>query len=218
MATWVTHFRIAEELLKEGYPVSKVDFLVGNIGPDCGLRGEDGKFTPSKEITHFEIDGIINSDSFYQQYLSNEMDGSSHEFSYLIGYYIHLVTDEEWIKLIEQKKKEKVYQEILNTPGFNKLVKEDWYGLDLLYLKNHKDSIFWTHFQNINDFPEYLSFFWEGQTLEQIRNITDFYQSNMISDDHEFIYLKSYEVDEFVKNVLQKVKKILNQRIPIQPI
>ncbi|NDI37126.1 zinc dependent phospholipase C family protein [Chengkuizengella sediminis] len=105
MATWVTHFRIAEELLKEELPVSTIDFLVGNIGPDCGLIDKNGKPTPPKKVTHFEIDGKINSDSFYSQYLCSENEGLSRKFSYYLGYYIHLVTDEEWIKLLEQKKK-----------------------------------------------------------------------------------------------------------------
>ena len=46
LATWVTHFRIAEQLLKKKAPVSTVQFLVGNIGPDCGLIGQDGTPTP----------------------------------------------------------------------------------------------------------------------------------------------------------------------------
>ncbi|MCF6137780.1 zinc dependent phospholipase C family protein [Pseudalkalibacillus berkeleyi] len=213
MATWVTHFRITEELLKEVFPVSTIDFLVGNIGPDCGLKGENGKPNPPKEITHFKIDGKINSDYFYDQYLRNWNEDLSSEFSYYLGYYIHLVTDEEWIKLLKHKKKEEVYQAILNTPEYANLVKRDWYGLDFLYLKDHKENIFWTEFQHITDFPEYLSFFPKGQTLKQIRNITEFYQSNKVSTDHKFIYLASYEVDEFVDNTVQKIKILLKDKI-----
>jgi hypothetical protein len=213
LATWVTHFRITEELLKIELPVSKIEFLVGNIGPDCGLIGEDGKPTPPKETTHFEIEGKINSDFFYQQYLSDEKESSLSEFSYYLGYYIHLVTDEKWIAFTDQKKKEKVFEEILNTPEYTPFVKRDWYGLDFLYLKNHKDNIFWTEFQHINDFPEYLDFFPQGQTLKQIRNITNFYHNHTISDDHDFIYLKPNEGDEFVEDTVQTVKELLNQRM-----
>lgn len=216
MATWVTHFRIAEEFIKQELPVSTVEFLVGNIGPDCGLIGENGKPTPPKEITHFMIDGKINADSFYHQYLNGDKERLSQRFSYYLGYYIHLVTDQEWTKLHARKKMEKVYQEILNTSEYSKLIKRDWYGLDFLYLKNHKDHIFWTEFQHITEFPEYLDFFPAGQTLEQIGNITKFYQSNTISDDHEFIYLSPAEVDEFVENTVLTVKELLNQRLNIQ--
>jgi hypothetical protein len=216
LATWVTHFRITEELLKSKLPVSKIDFLVGNIGPDCGLVGEDGKPVPAKKITHFEVDGKINSDAFYNQYLSNVNESWTRELSYKLGYYIHLVTDEEWLKVLAKKKKEKVYQEILDSPDYARLVKKDWYGLDFLYLKNHKDTIFWTDFQHISDFPEYLDVFPQGQTLTQIRNITEFYHTSTISDDHEFIYLTPAEVDEFIESTVEKVKGLLSEKMKLQ--
>ncbi|SES28572.1 hypothetical protein SAMN04487944_1358 [Gracilibacillus ureilyticus] len=216
MATWVTHFRIAEELLKKELPVSTIDFLVGNIGPDCGLIGEDGIPAPPKEITHFYNGGRTNADSFYQKYLSVEKESSTRQFSYYLGYYIHLVTDEEWLKLTENKKKEEVYQKIANTPEYTSLVKKDWYGLDFLYLKEHPDNIFWESFQHITDFPEYLSFFPQGQTMKQIRNITKFYQTHSISEDHKFIYLTSEEADHFVEKTVRIVTGILNQRLESQ--
>jgi hypothetical protein len=216
LATWVTHFRIAEELLKTEIPVSPIEFLVGNIGPDCGLIGEDGVPKPPKEITHFEVDGRISSDSFYNQYLEEGKESQTREFSYYLGYYIHLVTDEGWLKLLKRKKKEKLYQDILNSPDYAGIVKKDWYGLDFLYLKHHKDNIFWTEFQHITDFPEYLSFFKKGQTFEQIRNITEFYQTSSISEDHEFIYLTAAEVDDFVESTLQEVKEQLNEKLRLQ--
>jgi hypothetical protein len=216
MATWVTHFRMTEELLKTGLPVSKMDFLVGNIGPDCGLIGEDGKPVPPKEVTHCKIDGKIDSNHFYDRYLRDKFESLSPESSYYLGYYIHLVTDEEWLKVLQEKKKEKVYQEILNTPEYARTVKKDWYGLDFLYLKNHKESIFWTDFQHIYDFPEYLDYFPDGQTLTQIRNITEFYRSSTIADDHEFIYLTAGEVDEFVETTVVKVKGLLTEKLSFQ--
>ncbi|NQD64366.1 zinc dependent phospholipase C family protein [Bacillus haikouensis] len=216
MATWVTHFRIAEELLKTDIPVSPIEFLVGNIGPDCGLIGEDGVPQPPKEITHFEVEGRISADSFYKQYLRDDKVTLSREFSYYLGYYIHLVTDEKWIKLLDRKKKEKVYQDILNSPEYAGLVKKDWYGLDFLYLKHHKDNIFWSEFQHITAFPEYLSFFKNGQTFEQIQNIKSFYQTSSISEDHEFIYLKADEVNDFVRKTLQEVKEGLNEKRGLQ--
>ncbi|WP_156791458.1 hypothetical protein [Bacillus sp. SG-1] len=126
-----------------------------------------------------------------------------------------MVTDEEWLKLLERKKKEKAYQEILNTPEYSRLVKRDWYGLDFLYLKNRKDNIFWEEFQYITDFPEYLDIFPNGQTLKQIRNITKFYQSSTIPDDHNFIYLNSKEVDVFIEDTVQIVSKILKEKLKV---
>lgn len=214
MATWVTHFRIAEELVDSGLNVSKKEFLVGNIGPDCGLVGEDGGFHPPKEITHFKMDGKINADLFYNQYiLNNEKDIQIKRLSFFLGYYVHLVTDQEWSEFHQQKKNEKAYQDIIGTPEYSNTIKRDWYGLDFQYLKNNKHNIFWTTFQNISDFPDYLNIFPNDQVSEQIKRITKFYLENTIADDHEFKFLTLKEVDEFVEHTVSKIKEILNTRI-----
>ena len=70
MATWVTHFRIAEALMKAGARVSKVDFLVGNIGPDCGIVDEEGSPSPfqriPKSVTHFKGEQGIQPELFWE--------------------------------------------------------------------------------------------------------------------------------------------------------
>lgn len=212
MATWVTHFRIAEAFIKRQLPVSRIDFLVGNIGPDCGLMGEDGVPSPPKEITHWMHGKEIGAEAFCREYLQDSLELSDPKTSYYLGYYFHLVTDQEWTKLVKVKEKESVYQDIINKPEFVRLVKRDWYGLDFLHLQKHKDSIFWTDFQQIQDFPEYMSYFPPGQTLTQIRNITNFYHKEHNLDNHSFIYLTSDETDEFVDHTVRLLEETVSQR------
>ncbi|WP_223068426.1 zinc dependent phospholipase C family protein [Paenibacillus caui] len=217
MATWVTHFRIAEKLIDLGINVSHEDFLVGNIGPDCGLYGLDGRLNPPKEITHFKINGKINAELFYSQYIENNRKSiNDKRLSFCLGYYFHLVTDQEWSKLYKQKKEERVYQDILGSPDYWNLIKRDWYNLDFLYLKSNRYCIFWTAFQYINQFPDYLNFFPEGQINEQIRRITRFYLEETITDDYEFVYLTQREVDEFVNGTVTQIKEILDTRIGVK--
>ena len=65
MATWMVHFRIAENLLKMGLLTSEKEFVVGNIGPDCGLPDEvTGEFYPAKQVTHFIEDHKMNPNLF----------------------------------------------------------------------------------------------------------------------------------------------------------
>ena len=214
MATWVTHFRIAERLIDLGVPVSKEEFLVGNIGPDCGLYHEGEGLIPPKTVTHYKMDGQINADLFYSQYLlHHEKDIHTKKLSFYLGYYLHLVTDQEWNKCYQAKKKESLYQNILESPEYWSLIKGDWYGIDFQYLKNNKDHIFWTTFQNITDFPDYLDFFPKGQVAEQIRQITSFYLENTVPNDHHFIYLTQSEVDEFVEHTVSRIIEILEARI-----
>jgi len=47
MATWITHMRIAEHFMKRYKELNNAIFLVGNLGPDCGVPNEDWSiFTP----------------------------------------------------------------------------------------------------------------------------------------------------------------------------
>ena len=54
MATWIAHLRIANNLIQELNIQNHIDFIVGNIGPDCGVPNEDwSKFDPPGEISHW---------------------------------------------------------------------------------------------------------------------------------------------------------------------
>lgn len=213
MATWVTHFRIAEELIKRGLPVSELDFLVGNIGPDCGLANEDGKFTPPKRVTHFMDGREIQAELFFQQYKLNNLDITPPKGSYYLGYYVHLMTDVEWIKLTKVKKMEKVHQTIIDTPEYSQMVKRDWYWLDFKYLLEHPNHMFWTVFQNIQHYQEHLPFFPGGQTFQQIQNITYFYCNTNVPKDYEPIYMTESEVDDFVQETANMIQEIYIQRL-----
>lgn len=212
MATWITHLRIAEELLTRNLPLSKVDFLVGNIGPDCGLLNDEGKFSPPKRVTHVTNEQGIQPDLFFEQHERDILGSSSLRASYLLGYYCHLITDVEWVKLTLEKKKEQVHQAMVGSPDYNRLVKRDWYWLDFKYLKQNPDHMFWSDFQRIQEYPEYLPFFPEGQTLKQIRNITHMYCNTIVPEHYEPTFIKEVEVDDFVQETVNKIYELLLQK------
>lgn len=202
MATWVTHFRIAERILETDSAFERIPFLVGNIGPDCGLVGADGRPEPPKTITHFKTENGISSDLFKQTYLDGGTTKSNTEWSYLVGYYFHLVTDEYWVRLTRAKKEEPIVQAIVGTPDYTRLVKTDWYGIDFEYLAKHPNHIFWTDFCHIDAFEDVLPFFPQGQTGQQIQNITSFYKTHPFDPQHEYVYMSPLEVDDFIEEVL----------------
>ncbi|WP_044338830.1 zinc dependent phospholipase C family protein [Rossellomorea aquimaris] len=211
MATWMVHFRIAENLLNRGLLVSEKEFVVGNIGPDCGLPDEvTGEFFPDKRVTHFKLDGGINPDLFLDQYIMKDrIDFASPRFSFYLGYYLHLVTDVEWSHLHRQKKKEPNYQDILGTPEYTRKIKSDWYGSDFVYVNENKDTIFQHVFQHIKSFPDYLDIFPEGQISKQIKRITDFYLGDSyafaLDPTYRFDYLTPDEISHFVDKTTEKL-------------
>jgi len=79
MATWFTHMRIAEHFMNIDDHLNCVDFLVGNIAPDCGVPNENwSKFTPDKNITHWRLDGEkIDAENFKDAHVVRNENGFS---------------------------------------------------------------------------------------------------------------------------------------------
>ncbi|MFA6941532.1 MAG: zinc dependent phospholipase C family protein [Clostridiaceae bacterium] len=210
MATWITHLRIAENILKKGYEFEPKAFLIGNIGPDSGVPSEDwSSFNPPKKITHWLGENKkINAQSFWDKYLKcREINENNESFSFKMGYYVHLLTDIEWLKLIEQKKKDILYKEWSEkNPGFIWTIKKDWYGLDYLYLDKHPKCIFNTLFINIKKVPDYLDYFPQGAFEKRVKYITDYYLGKNDETKENFIYLTEEEMDNFVYNASEKIQ------------
>ncbi|MBZ9687447.1 zinc dependent phospholipase C family protein [Clostridium estertheticum] len=213
MATWIAHLRVAEKILKKGYNFEPTPFLVGNIGPDSGVPNEDwSNFNPPKKITHWEgQDKKINAQSFFDKYLNNNVIGESNElFSFKIGYFVHLLTDIEWSKLFDQKKREFLYKEGLEKDqNFIWTIKKDWYGLDFIYLQNNPQSIFNTLFKNITKVPDYLDYFPAGAFEAQVKYINEFYLGENSETKDNFIYLIEEEMDNFIYSATKIIDNIL---------
>jgi hypothetical protein len=215
MATWIAHLRVAEKLLNKGYNFDPEAFVVGNIGPDSGVPNEDwSNFDPPKKITHWEGEGKkINVQGFWDKYLSNEnIEESDEVFSFKIGYFVHLLTDIEWSKLFDKKKKEALYKEGLEKDkNFIWVIKKDWYGLDYLYLKKNPMSIFNTLFRNITSVPDYLDYFPKGAFEKQVKYITEFYLGENNETKDNFIYLNEEEMDDFIENATSVIDELLGE-------
>lgn len=217
MATWIAHLRIAENLLKKGYDLIPVPFVVGNIGPDSGVPNEDwSNFSPPKKITHWEgEDKSINSQEFLSKYVNNiEVKERPEEYSFKIGYYVHLLTDMEWSKFYQGKKKEAIYKEGLDKDkNFIWTIKKDWYGLDYLYLAKHPECIFNTLFKHIDQVPDYLDYFPKGAFTRQVKYITEFYLGENNETKENFIYLTEEEMDNFIEGATEAIEAMLNEGI-----
>ena len=209
MATWIAHLRIAENILNKGYDLETIPFTIGNIGPDSGVPNEDwSSFTPPKKITHWLDDtNKINPKAFYEKYLINSgLKQDKASYSFILGYYVHLLTDIEWSKLYTEKKKETLYKEGLDKdPKFIWTIKKDWYGLDFLYLKNNPNSLFFTVFKNIVDVPDYLDYFPKNAFEMQVKYIKEYYLGENEETKENFIYLNEKEMDDFILNTSETI-------------
>ena len=147
MASWMIHLRIADELLMRLPRIDETAFVMGNIVPDSGVPNSDWtEYHPPKAITHFykktDSGRTIDVDSFCKRYFDPPLISaySLKEYSFFLGYYLHLLTDVRWTETILSGLKTdypNAYAE--NKHKLIEAAKEDWYDLDFLYLEKHPD-------------------------------------------------------------------------------
>jgi len=214
MATWGVHIRLAEAILNMGYDLDEKSFLVGNIGPDCGKPNEDwSRFTPPTELSHWkDKDNNIRPELFYEKHLNMKIQ-DKREWSFLIGYYVHLITDIEWSKMIqEEKSTDTNYAKLKEDRNFIWTIKEDWYDLDHLYFRDNPENVFWAIFQHIEDFPNYLDYYPSDAIITQTKYITDYYQNPSTNLDREYKYLTMEEMNRF----LEKTTKLIDEELQLK--
>ena len=139
MGTWISHLRIAENLLEYFPNVDEVTFAFGNLSPDFGIPNADWtEFDPPKEVTHFlhkgEEEDAIHDLVYYRQYLADiDPTDDIHLYSFRLGYFFHLICDILWAKRIGAATKEQ-FKELFASDQKKavSLVKDDWYRLDQL--------------------------------------------------------------------------------------
>ena len=225
MATWIAHLRIAESLLNKGLKFEKIPFVSGNIAPDAGIPNEDySVFSPPPAITHWkDEEGKLKAEDFYKKYIAFKSEEEDKEkLSFLLGYYTHLLTDIEWGKLYRVKKEEPAYREGLGRDrNFIWEIKEDWYGLDFLYLKENEKNIFSECFQHITEVEDYLDYFPEGAFTARFEYIRNYYLGKFgdsIDPDRNYIYLTKEEMDKFVNEASENIKKQLLEKDALKKV
>lgn len=222
MASWIVHLRIAEKLLDYIDGLVPAQFAIGNVAPDSGRPDEDWEnFDPPLEVTHYKYKESPDSPEiyedlrFYRDQMENKVSltADPKRFSFLLGYFFHLVTDNLWANRIARPTNEEYQAEFDRDPGFIWDVKKDWYGLDFAHVRSHPDSLFWTVFIDARYEQEYLPFFPEGAISEKLEYIRDFYQR---TDDkvegslrlENNIYLNQAEMGLFVDGAYRDLYRI----------
>lgn len=142
MASWMVHLRIADRLLDAMPGLSPVEFIVGNVAPDSGVPNADwSQFSPSTTVSHFKAGGEkACPERFAAKYFTpaQQKTYDSAQYSFYLGYLVHLITDVLWVRDIYDPSKIRFSEERARDPeGFIWKLKEDWYDLDYKYLRDH---------------------------------------------------------------------------------
>ena len=181
MATWISHLRIAAGLLGEIPGLNEVGFAFGNLAADSGKPNEDWtQFDPPKEVTHFLETGLgeryIRDLEFFNLYLKDLNKDDLPCYSFILGYYFHLVCDSLWSHWIgAATKRDNAALLAVDRREFWGKVKEDWYGLDQRYNQAHPEGLFWAAILPNPNPPLYLPFLNKEGLEHSLDYIREFY-------------------------------------------
>ncbi len=193
MATWVTHLMVADAVIEKIPYLSRHEFFVGNIAPDCNVENEDWtSFTPSREVTHWmgkERKTAADCDRFLHEYVETKEKLDNKEESFLLGYYTHLITDAEFQRYIRDEERVKSsWNRIRQHPELCKQaegMEETWdsvkklingrermkdiYSLEAEYLEMYPKSSYITDIINLEVFPDYIDYLPKGAIVRKVK-------------------------------------------------
>jgi len=209
MGTWITHLRIAEKVIPEFPGLDETSFLYGSFAPDSGFPNEDStRYDPPKEVTHFlgENNGevLIKDLVFYRDYLKEvDVYREKAKYSFRLGYYVHLLTDQFWWdKIVTPTKKHNHELFLNNSLGVaSAIVKTDWYDLDHKYLRDHASFAVWQRFFK-SDIPQISLPFLSQEAFEmQMKNIKEYYTTPDPERilDRFYPYFNEKTLDRFIE-------------------
>lgn len=218
MASWMVHLRLADNLLDLINDLDAELFGIGNVAPDSGMPDEAWQsFTPPPEVSHFHASREAAFPSqdlkFYRRYLSEtEPEDDPHRFSFLLGYFFHLLTDNLWAVKIDQPTRVRYAYEFERDAEFIWEVKRDWYGLDFRYVRSHPEAFFWRVFVDSHYKVDYLNFMPVKAVQERVAYIKDFYQRDDEKTEalleRPFEFLTQDKMDTFIEKTTERLQQI----------
>lgn len=236
MATWVTHLMIADMVMKQCPKLDRHGFCVGNIAPDCNVENKDWtSFTPSREVTHWMSSDrkvAADGDKFYMEYIEkrkNEIQ-SQEQYSFLLGYYSHLITDAAFQLFIRDEKKVKdTWDRIKADEKMRERAigyQEDWdsikkiipyqermheiYSMEAEYLRDNPDSGYLTEILPLKEFPDYIDYLPHGCIVRKIGVMG--YKPKVDENLTNPIVMSREEFCTFVDDAVKLVVSKLNEK------
>ena len=231
MATWITHMMVADSAMQKLPWLDRRGFCVGNIAPDCNIENEDWtSFTPSREVTHWMSgDKKIGTDAerFLSEYVLKRISkiSSIEEYSFLLGYYSHLVADAEFQKMIRDPERvAEVWKRIDADPEVSaraqgmartwdsvKIIvpkKERFreiYSIEGDYLRRSPTSGYYTDILTLKEFPDYIDYLPHGSIVRKIPKMT--VREELLQPIEKYISITKNEVEVFVAEAVAIVTK-----------
>jgi hypothetical protein len=150
---------------------------------------------------------------FYRQYLLPlRGDKDTGLISFRLGYFFHLIVDNLWSKEIGMPTMQRFAAEFASKKDFIGEVKNDWYGLDFIYVRDHPNCLFWRVFLNAQPEKGGLDFLLPEGVRRNVEYIKQYYQRTdaeiQAMYNRPYIYLSREKADRFVDESTQIISRI----------
>lgn len=181
--------------------------MLGNVAPDSGRPNPDWtSFDLPKTVTHYlrpgEDEGHIRDLSFYREFVVPLEAGDTATFSFVLGYFTHLVSDNLWMHLVGHGTGQAFAAEFAADRAATwGRVKDDWYGLDHKYLRDHPGNVFARVVVNAPNPPSPLPFLPSGALAHRLDDLRAFYRTpEEFVLDRAYPYLSEASMDRAVED------------------
>jgi hypothetical protein len=152
--------------------------------------------------------------AFFREYLGDfNLADKSSELSFCFGYFLHLVCDRYWsikinpgIKMIKES-----MSNVISEKEFGERLRDDRYGVDVNYINEHPESLFWRVIIN-SPIPQPPVSFIKQATLEKhIRFIRNRYTEFTEIDYAKKIYpfFNKHTMDRFIADFCGSLSLII---------
>ncbi|MEP7357523.1 MAG: hypothetical protein ABI847_09820 [Anaerolineales bacterium] len=216
MGTWISHLRIAENLLSDLPGLDPLAFSLGSLAPDSGVPNADWSiFDPPKSVTHFldrgTDEGKIADLAFYRRYLAGLSPAANPgRYGFRLAYFYHLVSDRLWSALINDAARVEFagLLDTLSSDGWWKM-KADWYDLDHKFVRENPQSLFWRLVRNADPPVADLDFLPAAAIGQQLAYIQNFYGDPKPRElDRPYPFLNAASMDRYVASATASLLKI----------
>ena len=195
------------------------------IAPDSGVpNAEWTAYAPPKEISHYKTrrddETFFDIGRFLGEYLSPEKIRSytPREFSFFLGYYVHLMTDEDWTLQIYRPMMDlyvKKHGEDRNA--VLRKLKRDWYDLDFRYLREHPGFRAFSIYEHASGFTNNLMEIFDRDAFDHRREyICGFYRGQHGELYREYPFLSPDQADLFVARTADRILGRLRETLRIR--
>jgi len=236
MANWITHSILADLVFAQCPWLDERAFCVGNVAPDCNMPSGEG-FIPSRERTHF-MDGKDKLSALYDLFFSEYVEGRSfsdrEEYSFLLGYYAHLIADVEYLRFCRDREQlRRMFARIRENPTMaqkldggeesfmtlrNAFGKErvfsDIVRMENDHVRENPDCSYNRILRHVGFFPNYLDFFPENHYAEKIAMMLRKYDETQ-SVQSDFLFYTRTEYHGYLRHVSETVCDRIGRRVPV---